>query len=410
MFRNYLKMAWKVLLRKKMYSLMTLSSITFTLTIIMVIVAIISHINSNLTRNSGNSKLLLLTSLKYTGNSTASIPPSYHLINDFTRKTEIANVIGCISSSLINVPFDYYKNEKRNTLKAGYTDSHFWEIMNLEFTEGRPFSQEEVNNGDRVIIIDDATRNLIFGNQKASGKFIELQGSRLLVTGVVNNISRLNFLSYGNIWMPITLMEGVDNKNSKGTSIAITTYRNKEDIDKINVILGRYLSNLELPKWHNNVKGLFEKGIWSLLGNALNIKNIKFLITFIISIIILFYFAMPIFNLYALFGMRLSERAHEIGLRKSFGATRKTIRNQFIVENLFVVLSGSVIAFILTIISLNLINYFQIFANSKLQINLNAFLISLLVSVLFGLLAGYMPSIKVSKTTISETLNTKTND
>ncbi|MBA7548281.1 Macrolide export ATP-binding/permease protein MacB [subsurface metagenome] len=334
--------------------------------------------------------------------------PSYHFINDFNNKAELANNIGCVS--LINIPIDYYKNEKRNTLKVGYCDRNFWEIMNLKFIEGRPFSQKEMNNGDRVIIIDEATRNLIFGNQKANGKFIELQGNRILVTGVVNNISRLNFLSYGNIWMPITLMEGVDNKDSKGASIAITTYRNKEDIDKINVKLERYLSNMELPKWHNNVKGLFEKGVWSLFGNTLDIKNIKSLITFIIPLIVLLYFAMPIFNLYALFGMRLSERACEIGLRKSFGATRKTIRNQFIVENLFVVLSGSIIAFLLTIITLNLINYFQIFANSKLQINLNAFLISLLVSVLFGLLAGYIPSIKVSKITIVETLNTKTND
>ena len=375
----------------------------------MVIVAIISQINSNLTRNSGNNKLLLLTSLKYTGNKSMAIAqPSYHFINNFNNKAELANKIGCVS--LINSPIDYYKNEKRNTLKVGYSDRNFWEIMNVKFIEGRPFSQNEVNNGDRVIIIDEATRDLIFGNQKASGKFIELQGGRLLVTGVVNNISRLNFLSYGNIWMPITLMEGVDNKNSKGASIAITTYRNKEDIDKINVKLGKHLSNMELPKWYNNVTGLFEKGIWSLFGNTLDIKNIKSLITLIIPLIVLLYFAMPIFNLYALFGMRLSERACEIGLRKSFGATRKTIRNQFIVENLIVVLSGSFIAFILTVITLNLINYFQIFANSMLQLNLNAFLISLLVSVLFGLLAGYIPSIKVSKITIIETLNTKTND
>lgn len=375
----------------------------------MVIVAIISQINSNLTRNSGNNKLLLLTSLKYTGNKSMAIAqPSYHFINNFNNKAELANKIGCVS--LINIPIDYYKNEKRNTLKVGYSDRNFWEIMNVKFIEGRPFSQNEVNNGDRVIIIDEATRDLIFGNQKASGKFIELQGGRLLVTGVVNNISRLNFLSYGNIWMPITLMEGVDNKNSKGASIAITTYRNKEDIDKINVKLGKHLSNMELPKWYNNVTGLFEKGIWSLFGNTLDIKNIKSLITLIIPLIVLLYFAMPIFNLYALFGMRLSERACEIGLRKSFGATRKTIRNQFIVENLIVVLSGSFIAFILTVITLNLINYFQIFANSMLQLNLNAFLISLLVSVLFGLLAGYIPSIKVSKITIIETLNTKTND
>ena len=409
MLKNYLKMAWKVLLRKKLYSFITLSSIALTLTIIMVIVAIISQINSNLTRNSGNNKLLLLTSLKYTGNKSMAIAqPSYHFINNFNNKAELANKIGCVS--LINIPIDYYKNEKRNTLKVGYSDRNFWEIMNVKFIEGRPFSQNEVNNGDRVIIIDEATRDLIFGNQKASGKFIELQGGRLLVTGVVNNISRLNFLSYGNIWMPITLMEGVDNKNSKGASIAITTYRNKEDIDKINVKLGKHLSNMELPKWYNNVTGLFEKGIWSLFGNTLDIKNIKSLITLIIPLIVLLYFAMPIFNLYALFGMRLSERACEIGLRKSFGATRKTIRNQFIVENLIVVLSGSFIAFILTVITLNLINYFQIFANSMLQLNLNAFLISLLVSVLFGLLAGYIPSIKVSKITIIETLNTKTND
>ena len=401
-------MAWKVLLRKKLYSIITLSSITLTLTIIMIVIAVISHINSNLTRNAANNKLLLLTSLKYTGKGMSTQPPSYYFINDFNNNAGLVNKVGAVS--FITIPIDYYKNKKRITLDIRYTDNIFWDIMNIKFLEGRQFTKEELEKGDKVVVIDEKTKILVFGNQKASGKFMEMQGMRLLVIGVVNNMDGLNFLSSANIFMPITLMEGVNNKETQGGAIGLTIYMNDKDIDKLNSQLNNYLSKMELPEWYKNVNGNFEIGIWSFLGNMLDIKNIKPIIAFLVPLLILLYLAMPIFNLYALFGMRLAERSCEIGLRKSFGASTITIRNQFIIENLFVVLAGSLIAFILTIASLNLINRSQLFNNSNIHLNFNAFFISLIVSVLFGLLAGFMPSVRISKTSIIDTINIKTND
>ena len=82
MLKNYLKIAWKVLLKKKLYTFITLSSITLTLTILMILIAIISQINYNLNFSYKNDKLVLLPRVKFSGKrSMSSGPPSFNLIS-----------------------------------------------------------------------------------------------------------------------------------------------------------------------------------------------------------------------------------------------------------------------------------------------------------------------------------------
>lgn len=47
MLKNYIKIAWKVLLRRPFYTFITLFGITFTLTILMVIASFVDHLIGN---------------------------------------------------------------------------------------------------------------------------------------------------------------------------------------------------------------------------------------------------------------------------------------------------------------------------------------------------------------------------
>jgi len=101
---------------------------------------------------------------------------------------------------------------------------------------------------------------------------------------------------------------------------------------------------------------------------------------------------------------RIMERASEIGIRKAFGAPVRTLLWQFIVENIFITFIGGAIALVLTLIIINLINNSGWITYADLTINGTVFMISLLVCLIFGLLSGVLPALRMSKLNIAEAL------
>ena len=98
------------------------------------------------------------------------------------------------------------------------------------------------------------------------------------------------------------------------------------------------------------------------------------------------------------------ERASEIGIRKAFGAPVKTLVWQFIVENIFITFLGGSIALLLTLITIHLINASGWIAFADLTINLTVFLISMVVCLIFGLLSGVLPALRMAKLSIADAL------
>ncbi len=80
------------------------------------------------------------------------------------------------------------------------------------------------------------------------------------------------------------------------------------------------------------------------------------------------------------------ERSSEIGVRKAFGASSKTLVYQFIVENLILTLLGGFIGIVLSIIILKIINSENLIPNLELSLNLTVLFIGLLICLVFGFL------------------------
>jgi putative ABC transport system permease protein len=77
---------------------------------------------------------------------------------------------------------------------------------------------------------------------------------------------------------------------------------------------------------------------------------------------------------------------------------------QFIIENIFITFIGGGIALILTLVIIQLINSSGLIAYADLTINFNVFLVSLFVCLVFGLLSGVLPALRMSKLKIAEAL------
>ena len=88
------------------------------------------------------------------------------------------------------------------------------------------------------------------------------------------------------------------------------------------------------------------------------------------------------------------ERTKEIGLLRAIGATRKDIRNQFIIESFTISALGGLLGIVLGFI---LAMSITIFAGWPVSYSFQAIIISVLFCALVGLVFGLYPAIKASK-------------
>jgi putative ABC transport system permease protein len=111
----------------------------------------------------------------------------------------------------------------------------------------------------------------------------------------------------------------------------------------------------------------------------------------------LLFMLLPALNLVNINVSRTLERSGEIGVRKAFGATAGRLVGQFLVENIFLTLVGSVLGLALAAGALALLNSSQLFAYSTYALNGRVFGMALGLALFFGVLSGAYPAYKMSK-------------
>src|SRR6201986_3577300 len=80
------------------------------------------------------------------------------------------------------------------------------------------------------------------------------------------------------------------------------------------------------------------------------------LVLTIIGVFVFLFMLLPTLNLVNINITRIMERSSEIGVRKAFGASSKTLVYQFLVENVILTLLGGLIGIILSFIVIEVIN------------------------------------------------------
>jgi putative ABC transport system permease protein len=123
-----------------------------------------------------------------------------------------------------------------------------------------------------------------------------------------------------------------------------------------------------------------------------------------IGIFVLLVMLLPTLNLVNINITRIMERSSEIGVRKAFGASSKTLVYQFIVENIILTLLGGFIGVVLSVIILQIINSANLIANLELTLNFTVLFIGVLTCLVFGLLSGVYPAWRMSRLNVVKAL------
>ena len=101
------------------------------------------------------------------------------------------------------------------------------------------------------------------------------------------------------------------------------------------------------------------------------------------------------------------ERASEIGVRKAFGASSRTLAVQFIIENIILTFLGGVIGVVLSLIIIRVFNSTDLVPNLELSMNFTVLFIGIITCLVFGLMSGAYPAWRMSKMNVVNALKTK---
>ena len=91
------------------------------------------------------------------------------------------------------------------------------------------------------------------------------------------------------------------------------------------------------------------------------------------------------------------ERSSEIGVRKAFGASSRTLVMQFVVENIILTFLGGLIGIVLSFILITVLNQSEIIPNGHLSLNVTVLFFTMLACLVFGFVSGVYPAWRMSK-------------
>jgi putative ABC transport system permease protein len=398
MLKNYFKIAIAVLKRRKFFTFISLFGISFTLTILMVLTAFIDKVVGDNYPDKKRDRSLYINNLEQKGkNSMSSGALSFYFLNHYagSLKTPVKVAISSGPGGT-----NTYVNNKKIAINYKYVNADFWDVLDFDFLEGRPFTKQQIANGEHVTVISADTKREYFGDIPAvTGKYIEADNVQYRVIGVVKNVPVTLYMLYSDIYLPYTVSKSDYNDKGYGggyTGILLAT--SKDDVPKMQKEYEQMVQRL--PVENKNFDKIYSHADTFVRGYVRTGNEEKSGVTYAliaITIFVLLVMLLPTLNLVNINMTRIMERSSEIGVRKAFGASSKTLVYQFLIENMILTILGGLIGTVLSVIILKIINSANLIANLELSLNFTVLFIAFLICVVFGVLSGVYPAWRMSR-------------
>jgi putative ABC transport system permease protein len=404
MLLSYLKIAWKVLLRRKFFTAISLFGISFTLMILLVVYALFDFTVGPQMPEKRTDRLLFAHSMYIWGPNTENqSSPSYSFLEHYIRPLHTPEKVSISTGTGTAVA--YVGNQKLK-LDQKYTDAEFWQVLDFDFVEGRPYSASEVRDAAHVAVLNETTARRYFGAARGVlGRTLVTDEIRYQVVGVVRDVPAARDLTYADVWLPITTStQDIHNSEYMGGCMAILLARTPADVPAVQQEFAQAVARAPLPtgvyKWCKEVRlyagsllATHVRGFMDADGPDPGVTRFAQMGTGLGLLFML----LPALSLININISRIRERSSEIGVRKAFGATSGALVRQFLVENIFLTLLGGVLGLGLAAGVLHLLNTSGLIAYTEFGLNGRVFAGAVLAVLLFGILSGVYPAYKMSK-------------
>lgn len=285
-----------------------------------------------------------------------------------------------------------FNSEKTNpNVPVMGTDEQYISTSGYEIGAGRNFSPNEVLYGSHVAVIgSDVVKKVFKHNENPLDQIIAIGPGKYKVIGVLKEKgSSLGMNSDNLCLLPINNVRQAFANPNMSYSISVLT----ADPQSLEPAVGEATGLFRIiRKVAVNEEDSFDISKSDNLANML-FDQLKYLriAAIIIGAITLLGAAIGLMNIML---VSVSERTREIGIRKAVGATRRTIRNQFLVEAIVVAQLGGLLGIILGIA---IGNGLAMIIGSKFIVPWLWILLGVGLCFIVALLSGILPAVKASK-------------
>lgn len=264
----------------------------------------------------------------------------------------------------------------------------FFAVKGIEIESGRIFSAQDVKESASVVVIDQNVKNKLFENgENPLGKILIFNKKPFKIIGVAKKLTTVGMSSDTlTLWAPYT------------------TVMNKVTGDKyINSITVKVADNVSSQMAENSIIQVLTQRHGSKDFFTINSDSIKQTIesttstmTILISGIALISLIVGGIGVMNIMLVSVTERTKEIGLRMAIGAKQADIMQQFLIEAVLICMIGGILGLVFSgLIGLVL----QMFLTGTLTLSFstNIMILSIVFSMLIGVVFGFMPAKNAAK-------------
>ncbi|GGK81120.1 ABC transporter permease [Rufibacter glacialis] len=400
MFQNYFKVAYRNLIRHKGFSFINIAGLALGITACLLIgLFVVDELQYDKFLPQGERvyRVYNQVSSEEANDVITSVPPMFGttLQESFPEAETVVRILmqQWDAQSLVEA------GDQRIYEKGGLAaDPGFFQVFPLPFVYGSP---EKALEDPTSVVVSDKFAQKVFGNGDPVGQKVSINKQTLLVKGVF--ASNPKFHLPVNYVRPLAAMElPPDRMKNWGWQQFYTYVKVKEGTDPA-FMLGKFRElvkkqvdpETEKPfKYEPFFQPLHQVHLYSasfkfdqaIRGNITYVKALSIIAAFLLLI--------ACFNFVNLSTAKSLQRAKEVGIRKTIGASRKQLLLQFLSETLLLTLISVVFAAALTSLFLPWLNTF-----TEKEMTFNVFsqpallLLLLALVLVVGILAGLYPAL-----------------
>ncbi len=410
MLRNYLLTAYKVFMRRKLFTAINLGCIVLTLVVLMVITALLDTAFWPSGVEGRSERFLQVFSMRSQdpgGHRMTTTLLGYKTIDKYFKPLGRLSGVERVAAVTLPETVSVYQGDRVSQLDMRHADADYWKIMDFKVLAGRLPIDDDDRAGRLVAVVNATTARQLFpavdnAVGHAVGQTISVGGQRFQIVGVVNDAMQMN--AYADIWAPLSSFPSTSYQNElRGNFVALIMARSAADLPRIQREVARVAKTVEsddprnLPItlfWADSKLDVFARTL--LDRNSVPDSGASDLLMMIGGGMLAF-MLLPALNLVNLNMGRIMERSSEIGVRKAFGATSLQLAGQLVVENIVLCLAGGLLGLACAQGVLWMLEASQLIPYLEVHINLEVFAFGMLIAFVFGLLSGVIPAWKMSR-------------
>lgn len=400
MLRNYLKIAFRNLIRNPVYSAINIFGLSLGIaTSVLIGLWVTDEITYNYHHKNIDNLYHVRVNATLNGGIQTWAGTSYIVYDELKRfPSQIKNVT--ISTGEGTKTLLTYGDNKIN--KGGRFVTHeFLEMFQFELAKGQA---NKVLIDPHSIVLTESTAKVLFGDVDPINKVILVNNkAEVKVTGILKDIPgnssfEFDFLSTFELKKNLTpwVREAIDKAYSDDFEVYVEL-ASASDLDGVNQKIKNTVK--KHTTWLNKEQFLYPMTRWHLHGefeNGVEAQDDRedYVVGF--SIIAIGVLAMACINFMNLSTARSERRAREVGIRKIVGSQRKELIIQFLRESILITTISFMLAMVLVELSLPLYNSL---VQKKLFIDYTSaafWVSSFLIISITGLLAGSYPAFFLS--------------